>query len=390
MTKAIIHILLILISPIELFGQTNPSTEILHKSIQLRNNLNIFSAVIERNYKEVGDLNVSRQIIEINKIKNDSFYLFRRNIGGKLINYIYEQNDSIYSVEINLKDSTFSVFNNLRIPYSRNFGKESNRIKQILGMFLDSSISRSLYRFPKDTIVYGVPCWELIRKPIKTSISNLIESSIFISKGDYYFRGYREVDVYEELDTVINSSFIKMLNIDVSDVRFKIKLMIDSLDKLKFNNAQKPLETFKLQADLYTGSVHNISTYSIQNQDSNLLDFEKGRYLLDFWFIGCYPCMKSFPYILELENKFKDNGIHFIKINPLDTKDPEKVLRYSKLHSIEKDNYLIPRSLCSIFSVNAYPTFIIIEDGKIIKSFTGFDESVYEELKKYLEIWTAK
>ncbi|MCF8253273.1 MAG: TlpA family protein disulfide reductase [Bacteroidia bacterium] len=351
--------------------------------------MKIFSAIIEKNYKEVGDLDVSRQIIEISKIKNDSFYLYRRTIGGKLVNYIIEEKDSIYSVEINLQNSTFSIFNNLRIPYSRNFGEKSNRIKQIFGMFLDSSYSHSLYQFPKDTIIYGIPCWELIRKPIRTSFSNLIESSIFISKGDYYFRGFREVDVYEDTDTVINSSFIKTLNFDISEVRYKIKLLTDSLNYLIFNYSQKPLETFKLQADLYSGHVNSISAYCIQNQDSILLDFKKGRYLLDFWFIGCYPCMKSFPYILDLENKFKEKGVHFIKLNPLDAKEPEKVIRYSKLHSIEKENYLIPRNLCSIFSVNAYPSFIFIEDGKIIKSFTGFDENVYSDLKLFLEKWTS-
>jgi thiol-disulfide isomerase/thioredoxin len=228
----------------------------------------------------------------------------------------------------------------------------------------------------------------LIRKPIRTSFSNLIESSIFISKGDNYFRGYREVDVYEELDTVINSSFIKVLNFDIDDVRFKIKLMVDSIDSLKFNNAQKPLETFKLQADLFNGSVNSISAYSIQNQDSILLDYKKGKYLLDFWFIGCYPCMKSFPYLDTLEIKYKPKGVHFIKLNPLDAREPEKVIRYSKLHSIENENYLIPRNLCSIFSVNAYPSFIFIEDGKIIKSFTGFDESIFQNIKSYLEKWS--
>lgn len=387
--KSFIKILFVFFSPLALWAQNETSNEILHKSIQLRNNLKIFSAIIEKNYKEVGDLDVSRQIIEISKIKNDSFYLYRRTIGGKLVNYIIEEKDSIYSVEINLQNSTFSIFNNLRIPYSRNFGEKSNRIKQIFGMFLDSSYSHSLYQFPKDTIIYGIPCWELIRKPIRTSFSNLIESSIFISKGDYYFRGFREVDVYEDTDTVINSSFIKTLNFDISEVRYKIKLLTDSLNYLIFNYSQKPLETFKLQADLYSGHVNSISAYCIQNQDSILLDFKKGRYLLDFWFIGCYPCMKSFPYILDLENKFKEKGVHFIKLNPLDAKEPEKVIRYSKLHSIEKENYLIPRNLCSIFSVNAYPSFIFIEDGKIIKSFTGFDENVYSDLKLFLEKWTS-
>nr|MBP7512545.1 hypothetical protein [Bacteroidia bacterium] len=66
----------------------------------------------------------------------------------------------------------------------------------------------------------------------------------------------------------------------------------------------------------------------------------------------------------------------------------DKVKRYSKLHSIELENYLIPRSLCSNFSVDAYPSFIFIEDGKIIKKYTGFDESVYNDLKLFLESWT--
>jgi thiol-disulfide isomerase/thioredoxin len=158
---------------------------------------------------------------------------------------------------------------------------------------------------------------------------------------------------------------------------------------LKKYRRKRPYNIFKPDTNLYTASIREFNAFSIQKSDSIVLNFEKGKFFLDFWYIGCLPCFQSFPYIDSLEKVFAKNKIKFMKLNPININDTVMVKKYCKRHFLEKDNYLIQRNLCSNFSVDAYPSFIFIEDGQIIKKFTGFDESVYDELKLFFEKWTA-
>lgn len=59
--------------------------------------------------------------------------------------------------------------------------------------------------------------------------------------------------------------------------------------------------------------------------DSISLNNLKGQYvLLDFWFIGCGPCIQSIPMLNELQNKFSNDRLSVIGVNCL-TDDVEKI-----------------------------------------------------------------
>ena len=52
----------------------------------------------------------------------------------------------------------------------------------------------------------------------------------------------------------------------------------------------------------------------------NLQEFKGKVVYMDFWASWCLPCVKSFPFLNELDHDLKEQGLHVIGIN-LDEKD---------------------------------------------------------------------
>jgi len=85
-----------------------------------------------------------------------------------------------------------------------------------------------------------------------------------------------------------------------------------------------------------------------------------GKVLVDFWATWCNPCKMMHPVLEELDKEVGDK-IKIAKIN-IDN-DPE---------------------LASGFGVMSIPTFIVFENGQMIKSVVGMQS--LDKLKELLEI----
>lgn len=48
---------------------------------------------------------------------------------------------------------------------------------------------------------------------------------------------------------------------------------------------------------------------------SHIKEFEKGKvYIVEFWSMGCGPCIQAMPHISELQQKFADRGVQIISV----------------------------------------------------------------------------
>ena len=111
----------------------------------------------------------------------------------------------------------------------------------------------------------------------------------------------------------------------------------------------------------------------------------KGKVVyMDFWASWCPPCVKSFPFLNQLESDMKEQGLHVIGVN-LDekVKDAEEFLTKHPAHfSIVAD----PAKTCAkVLEVMAMPTsFIIDKKGNIRHVHQGFRPGETEELRALL------
>jgi thiol-disulfide isomerase/thioredoxin len=338
--------------------------------------------------KRIGEVNViegKRTIIVDGK---DGFIGKRKNNTQLIPDFTYEYGDSIFYWYFDAFDSTYLFESELKQDYSRGYGLNSYWIKLSLNRLIDSSANSLFEPTPIDTIIRGKSCWELRVVNELTPIGYL-NWSVFVSKLDTIPLGTYQQIISPYGDTTITFSFMDSIYKSISiQEQFKRQFLLE-IESLKMNRKKRKYNNFVFNPNSEADFIEEVNSFSILKLDSVNLNFKKGKYFVDFWFVGCFPCAQSMPYLDILKEQYSKKSIEFIKLNPVDFKFPEKVIRYSKLHLIEIDNYIIHQIYCQDFGIKTYPTFLFIEDGVIIKKFEGFDETVYEELKKYLEIWTA-
>jgi peroxiredoxin len=134
--------------------------------------------------------------------------------------------------------------------------------------------------------------------------------------------------------------------------------------------------------------------FTLPDLSGNKVSLEQYRgsvVILDFWAIWCVPCLKAIPQMVQIQEKYKDEGLVVLGIS-LD--DPRKLddLSLMEFKKRRKINYRILRGTEGV--TDEYfrgtrleiPTlFIIDRDGMIIDRHRGFDlGDVEKALQKVL------
>lgn len=114
--------------------------------------------------------------------------------------------------------------------------------------------------------------------------------------------------------------------------------------------------------------------------------------LFDFYFQGCYPCLKAIPYLNELNRKYhlKERGLLVVGINNVDQVD-DRFDEFVKRKRISYPLAITPNNLDKEFVVTGYPTlFLVNKKGELIYTLEGYSEEsetaleqiIIEELRK--------
>lgn len=133
--------------------------------------------------------------------------------------------------------------------------------------------------------------------------------------------------------------------------------------------------------------IPNFKLQDLDNQTVELAELlKKGPVLLDFWATWCKPCLKAFPKLNELHNKFKGQGLTVLGVNEDSPRNQAKVkpfvrsLKSSFPVVLDKNNDLMRR-----LAVRNLPTSILISpEGKIIASYVGYSPTHIEDLKEMI------
>jgi len=130
---------------------------------------------------------------------------------------------------------------------------------------------------------------------------------------------------------------------------------------------------------------------NVSREYEKYLDLEKYKYdvvLLDFWASWCDPCIRSFPWMSEMEEQYGSKGFRIVTVN-LDKKK-ESVDRFlAKFPWIKFTVIHDPKGkLANKWKLQAMPTsFLIDRSGKVRHIHKGFfleQLSTYEEHIKQL------
>ena len=102
---------------------------------------------------------------------------------------------------------------------------------------------------------------------------------------------------------------------------------------------------------------------------------------LDFWYIGCGPCMQALPHLAELAEKYGDEGFEVLAANPYQKR--EVINRYLNRRGLSLPQLVLDSVPKADWPVMAYPTWFLIDrDGRVIERDMGFGG---EETATYLD-----
>jgi thiol-disulfide isomerase/thioredoxin len=117
----------------------------------------------------------------------------------------------------------------------------------------------------------------------------------------------------------------------------------------------------------------------------------KGKVVyVDFWASWCTPCRKSFPWLNEMNKKYKDQGLEVIGINLDKSREPidEFLAKTPAEFTIAYDP---SGGAASGYKVMGMPsTYIIDRQGNIAYSHIGFREKDKEELEGKIKEFLSK
>ena len=193
-----------------------------------------------------------------------------------------------------------------------------------------------------------------------------------------------ELSKEEFLNLIISE---KWLPIKVeSDVAYTYKLFPINQNSDSSIKASLEAESFEILGNFKKeGTI--FPKFSFKDINDNLIDNESLKekiVVIKCWFIHCAPCIKEFPEVNNLADKYKDrNDMVFLSLAEDNTEQLITLLNKKPLHYLVVPN--MKDYMNSVLQLNGFPThFILDKNGKIIKVLSDF-KSLEISLEKFLQ-----
>ena len=246
-------------------------------------------------------------------------------------------------------------------------------------IYLDSGNITIFMRIENDKLsiekVTGSPIFDTVRK-WKKNYTTLVQNKDTVALDSFLLKTYEEQ---------IENMFSFNIGLRYLDIHQNEKLKLYVLLPLMARQADelKKRFGFSFLNDRLQGIIRN---NSITLSDFELIDTENrtvhaalmnpGFIILDFWFVGCVPCMEDHKKIKELSPFLKQKQVELISISNDDSY--QKWKSYLEKYNYSWRQYKKPPAAGNIISqsgISTYPTYILLDKtGKILFSTYSLDE----------------
>ncbi len=123
------------------------------------------------------------------------------------------------------------------------------------------------------------------------------------------------------------------------------------------------------------------------NLDGDIIrytDYKGKIVLLDWWYVGCKPCLKSMNDIQKIQDELGENSFTIIGMNPISK--PRAIKRFRKKHNYPHEILMPEKNIVKNYHVRAYPTLYLLgANGRIVYARAGYSSDFSLELKKIIQ-----
>lgn len=115
-----------------------------------------------------------------------------------------------------------------------------------------------------------------------------------------------------------------------------------------------------------------------------LSDLRGQLVVMDFFYKSCFPCMKALPALQSLHEKYRDQGVVIIGIDPYDKKE-DGIGAFLTKQGVTYQVVLEAKDVAKLYRVSGYPTLYIIgKDGKILHNQIGYGDETEAKLENVI------
>jgi peroxiredoxin len=122
-------------------------------------------------------------------------------------------------------------------------------------------------------------------------------------------------------------------------------------------------------------AVHSVAPdFSLQDLNGQPLDLTNYRgkvVLLDFWATWCTPCRGETPHLVELQNKYREQGLQVVGISMDDGPKPvhEFYQEFKMNYPVALGNEKVAEAYGGVLGLPV--TFLIGRDGRVAAKYVG-------------------
>ena len=111
-------------------------------------------------------------------------------------------------------------------------------------------------------------------------------------------------------------------------------------------------------------------------------------FVINFWFMGCKPCVEEIPLMNELVDDYQGKKVVFLALNPVDSR--ETIIRhFFPKHNLKYEIAPIGRDIVKRYCVFMYPShFVLDQDSKVIRAFAASldNDDNYNKIKTGIDL----
>lgn len=126
----------------------------------------------------------------------------------------------------------------------------------------------------------------------------------------------------------------------------------------------------------------------LDNRRMKLSDYSGKVLVLDFWATYCPPCREEIPQLIELQRRYGAQGLNIVGLNVGGPDDRPKVPEFVRTYRIQYTLGYPDQEMVDFYLADndAIPqTLVFDRQGRLVKHFIGYDETMPEELERAIQ-----